>query len=107
MNPSKNIRKPSGCEARDRRLHPRKSEKLHALLSASGNPWAALAFELGIETRLRKGALFNVRWQQLDLENRLLRFPPDARGAKNTAVPAVLRLSCRAVTVFRRLAADS
>ncbi len=38
MNPLKNIRKPSGSEARDRRLRPGEFEKLHAFLSASANP---------------------------------------------------------------------
>lgn len=103
--PLKNIRKPSGSEARDRRLRTGEFEKLYALLSASGNPWAALAFELAIETSLRQGALFSVRWEWLDLGNRLLRFPPGARGAENKGVPAVLPLSRRAVAVFRHLAA--
>jgi len=53
---------------------------------------------------LRQGALFSVRWEWLDLRNRLLRFPPDARGADNKGVPAVLPLSRRAITVFRHLA---
>jgi len=75
MNPLKNIRKPSGSEARDRRLRPGEFEKLHALLSASGNPWAALAFELAIETSLRQGALFSVQWEWLDLESRVIGHP--------------------------------
>ncbi|WP_230942880.1 site-specific integrase [Burkholderia vietnamiensis] len=89
----------------DRRLRTGEFEKLHELLSASGNPWAALAFELAIETSLRQGALFSVRSEWLDLENRVLRFPPNARGAENKGVPAVLPLSRRAVAVFRHLAA--
>ncbi|NOK44809.1 site-specific integrase [Burkholderia thailandensis] len=104
-NPLKNIRKPSGSQARDRRLRAGEFEKLHALLSASGNPWAAPAFELAIETSLRQGTLFSVRWEWLDLGSRLLRFPPDARGADNKGVPAVLPLSSRAVNVLRHLAA--
>ncbi|WP_089162924.1 tyrosine-type recombinase/integrase [Caballeronia sordidicola] len=104
-NPLKNIRKPSGSQARDRRLYAGEFEKLYALLSGSGNPWAAPAFELAIETSLRQGALFSVQWEWLDLRNRLLRFPPNARGADNKGVPAVLPLSNRAITVFRHLAA--
>jgi hypothetical protein len=52
-----------GSEARDRRLGTGEFEKLHALLSASGNTWAALAFELAIETSPQQGALFSVRWE--------------------------------------------
>ncbi|MGG2042414.1 tyrosine-type recombinase/integrase [Burkholderia gladioli] len=104
-NPLKNIRKPSASQMRDRRLRPGEFEKLHALLSASGNPWAALAFELAIETSLRQGALFSIRWEWIELKNRLLHFPPDARGADNKGVPPVLPLSTRAIAVFRHLAA--
>ena len=105
MNPLKNIRKPSGSKARDRRLRPGEFEKLHGLLSATGNPWAAPAFELAVETSLRQGALFGVQWEWLDLGSRMLRFPSEARGTDNKGVPAVLPLSRRAVTVFRHLAA--
>jgi len=54
-NPLKNIRKPSGTKARDRRLHPgeRERERLAAALAESDNSWAAPAFELAIETTLR------------------------------------------------------
>ncbi|CAB3785401.1 hypothetical protein LMG28614_02123 [Paraburkholderia ultramafica] len=105
MNPLNNIRKPSGSLARDRRLRLGEFEKLHGLLSASGNPWAAPAFELVIETSLRQSALFSVRWEWLDLDSRMLRFPPDARGADNKGIPAALPLSRRAINIFRHLAA--
>ena len=104
-NPLDNIRKPSGSQARDRRLRRGEFEKLCSLLSSSGNHWVAPAFELAIETSLRQGALFGIRWEWLDVENRMIRFPPDARGADNKGVPAVLPLSRRAIDVFRTLAA--
>lgn len=103
MNPLNNIRNPSGSQARDRRLRPGEFEVLHALLSASRNPWAAPAFELAIETSLRQGALFSLQWPWIDLDRRLVRFPPEARGADNKSVPAVLPLSLRAVAVLRHL----
>ncbi|MFM0211489.1 site-specific integrase [Paraburkholderia sediminicola] len=104
-NPLGNIRKPAGSQARDRRLRPGEFEKLHALLSSSSNLWAAPAFELAIETSLRQGALFSIRWEWLNAENRMIKFPPDARGADNKGVPAVIPLSSRAINVFRTLAA--
>lgn len=104
-NPLDNIRKPTGSQARDRRLRSGEFEKLHRLLSASGNRWVAPAFELAIETSLRQSALFSVRWEWLDTDSRLIKFPPDARGADNKGVPAVLPLSSRAINVFRNLAA--
>ncbi|WP_255176054.1 hypothetical protein [Bordetella genomosp. 5] len=105
LNPLDNIRKPSGSKARDRRLRPGEFETLKALLMASRNPWAAPAFELAIETSLRQGALFSLRWEWVDLKSRVVRFPVEARGADNKGVPAVLPLSLRAVDVLRHLAA--
>ncbi|KVD51746.1 integrase [Burkholderia ubonensis] len=104
-NPLDNIRKPSGSKARDRRLRPGEFDKLKALLSASRNPWVAPAFELAIETSLRQGALFSLRWQWVDLNARVIRFPVEARGADNKGVPAALPLSLRAANILRHLAA--
>lgn len=104
-NPLKNIRKPSGSRARDRRLNPGEFEALHAQLSASNNAWAAPAFELAIETSLRQGTLFSLQWPWIDLKSRLVTFPAEARGSDNKGVPSVLPLSSRAVTVLRHLAA--
>ena len=104
-NPLDNIRKPSGSKARDRRLRLGEFDKLHTLLSASGNPWAAPAFELAIETSLRQGTLFSLKWEWVDLRSRLVTFPPEARGTVNKGVPNVLPLSLRAVAVLRKLAA--
>ena len=104
-NPLKNIRKPSGSRARDRRLRPGEFETLRGKLAASNNPWAPLAFELAIETSLRQGTLFALQWEWIKLETRMIEFPPEARGADNKGVPAKLPLSRRAVDVLRALAA--
>lgn len=104
-NPLKNIRKPSGSRARDRRLNPGEFEALRAQLAASNNAWAAPAFELAIETSLRQGTLFSLQWGWIDLRSRLITFPAEARGSDNKGVPSVLPLSSRAVTVLRHLAA--
>ncbi len=105
MNPLKNIRKPSGSRARDRRLRPGEFDALRSRLAASLNPWAAPAFELAIETSLRQGTLFSLRWEWIKLPDRMIEFPPEARGADNKGVPARLPLTRRAVAVLRSLAA--
>jgi integrase len=105
MNPLKNIRKPSGSRSRDRRLRPGEFDILRSRLEASQNPWAAPAFELAIETSLRQGTLFSLRWEWIKLSERMIEFPPEARGAENKGVPARLPLTWRAVTVLRSLAA--
>jgi integrase len=105
QNPLKNIRKPSGSRARDRRLRPGEFETLLPLLSSSSNPWAAPAFELAIEPSLRQGTLFALTWEWVDIQTRLITFPPQVRSVGNKGVPNVLPLSLRAVAVLRNLAA--
>lgn len=103
LNPLKNIRKPSVSSARDRRLEPGEYERIHTALASSGNPYAAPAFDLAIETSLRQGSLFGLQWEWIDLERQLVRIPNSARGAENKGVPAVLPLSKRAQAVLRSL----
>lgn len=62
QNPLKNIRKPSGSYARDRRLKDGEYGKLYGQLMASSNRFAAFAFVLAIATSLRKGVLFCLQW---------------------------------------------
>lgn len=103
MNPLKNIRKPSVSNARDRRLEPGEYEKIKAVLVESGNPYAAPAFDLAIETSLRQGTLFGLRWEWVNLDKRLVRIPLSARGAENKGVPAALPLSSKAHSVLLSL----
>lgn len=103
LNPLKNIRKPSASSARDRRLEAGEYEKIHAALASSGNPFAAPAFELAIETSLRQGALFGLRWEWVDIVKQLIRIPQVARGAENKGVPAVVPLSKRAQNILHSL----
>jgi len=105
MNPLKNIRKPSGSRARDRRLRPGEFEALCARFAASHNSWLAPAFELAIETSLRQGTLFSLRWEWVKIPARMIEFPPEARGTDNKGVPARLPLTRRATDVLRALAA--
>jgi integrase len=99
-NPLKNIRKPGGSRARDRRLEVGEYELISSNLQASSNPYAAPAFELAIETSLRQGALFSLRWEWIDFSARMIRVPVDARGTENKSVPPVLPISTRAVATL-------
>lgn len=102
-NPLKNIRKPGGSSARDRRLGEGEYDAIRAQLESSANRYAAPAFELAIETALRKGSLFSLQWDWVDLPARMIRFPADARRTANKGVPAVLPLSSRAHGVLTGL----
>lgn len=103
MNPLKNIRKPNVSNARDLRLEPGEYEKIIAVLVERGNPYAAPAFDLAIETSLRHGTLFGLRWDWDNLEKRLIRTSLSARGAENKGVPAALPLSDKAHSVLLSL----
>ncbi|VVE87676.1 tyrosine-type recombinase/integrase [Pandoraea bronchicola] len=102
-NPLKNIKKPSGSRARERRLRAGEYELIRSRLEQSGNRFARAAFDLAIETSLRQGALFRLQWEWVDLEARMVRIPLEQRGAENKGVPAVLPLSTRAVAALREI----
>jgi integrase len=102
-NPLHNIRKPSGSNARDRRLLEGEYEKIYEKLQASGNRYAVYAFDLAIETSLRKANLFSLRWEWIDLHTRMIKFPFDPRAPENKGVPPVLPLSTRAVGVLNAI----
>jgi len=102
QNPLKNIRKPSAAgNERDRRLRPGEYDIIKTALAASGNPYALPAFELAIETSLRQGMLFELRWDWVDLDNRVIRIPISYRQKANKGVPIAVPLSTHAVQVLR------
>ena len=103
LNPLNNIRKPGGSRARNRRLEDDEYERIHAILSKSSNHYAAPAFDLAIETSLRQGTLFKLRWDWVDLPARMIRFPAEMLETTNKGIPPVLPLSSRAVTVLQSL----
>ena len=102
-NPLKDIRKPSGSNARDRRLLPGEFRLLYKLLARSGNVYAAPAMVFAIETALRQAILFELRWEWLDWEHRTIAIPLKYQAVGNKGVPKLLPLSSRALKVLRRL----
>jgi integrase len=102
-NPLKNIRKPSGSIERDRRLKPGEYETIAAELAQSENPWARPLFDLAIETSLRQGMLFELRWEWVDLEQRIINIPRRYRETGNKGVPGTLPLTSKATEVLKSL----
>ena len=102
-NPLNNIRKPSNSNARSRRLEGDEYDRIHASLSQCSNTFAAPAFDLAIETSLRKGTLFKLRWEWVNLNARMIRFPANMLTTANKGIPAVLPLSSKAVSVLSSL----
>ncbi|MVW72871.1 tyrosine-type recombinase/integrase [Bordetella sp. 15P40C-2] len=103
-NPIADLQKPGGSRARERRLMPGEFYRLYKQLRrAQGNVWAAHAFALAIETTLRQGSLFSLKWQWIDIQRRVIRIPATARTAENKGIPPSLPLTKRAIKILRRL----
>jgi len=102
-NPLKNIRKPGGSRARNRRLETGEYDLILARLKTSENQYAACAFDLAIETSLRQGMLFKLRWEWVDLSARMIRFPPGSVEIANKGVPTVLPLSTHALKALHTI----
>lgn len=98
-----NIRKPRGSKARDRRLRPGEFYKIYKYLRLCNNFYAAFAFVLAIETSLRQGVLFQLMWEWVDFDAKVIQIPEAVRGATNKGVPAVLPLSTRAMKVLDKI----
>jgi len=103
LNPLKNIRKPSGSLERDRRLKRGEYEMLSDELAKCGNSWIKPMFDFAIETALRQGMLFVLRWEWVKLEQKVIVVPQQFRGSGNKAVPCVIPLSKKAVDVLVNL----
>ncbi len=67
--------------------------------------YIAAAFDLAIETALRKTKLFSITWRWIDLStnNERIIVPPNERGPANKNAPAYLPLSPRAVEIIKKL----
>lgn len=102
-NPLQNIRKPAGSRARNRRLENGEYNLILDRLNASENKYAACAFDLAIETSLRQGMLFKLRWEWIDLSARMIRFPAGAIEIANKGVPTVLPLSRQALKTLHAI----
>jgi integrase len=107
QNPLKNIRKPSGSNERDRRLLTGEFERIFNELSRRGNPYAAPAFILAIETGLRQGMLFRLRWEWVDLNARIINIPTEYRRKGNKGVPPALPLSTKAIAALKGLSPNT
>lgn len=106
INPvnTQDVARPAVNDERDVRLSGDEITNLLNACSAGRNPWLRSFVELGFETGGRRGSLLNLKWDDVDLDERRLVF----RGVKNSRNPDqvidhVVALSPRAIEVFRAL----
>jgi integrase len=100
-NPVEKIRMPKEGRGRERRLTTEEWKAVETQCAKSRNRHLLPAFTLAVETAMRQGELLSLRWENVDLKNRiaLLLDPDKIKNAEPRAVP----LSTRAVDVLARL----
>ena len=100
-NPVEKIRKPREGRGRERRLTAEEWKIVEAQCAKSRNRHLLPAFTLAVETAMRQGELLSLRWENIDLKNRiaLLLDPDKIKNAEPRAVP----LSTRAADTLARL----
>ena len=99
-NPVRNIRKPSGGEARARRLNEDEWVRLEDAAKRSLNPWLHPALVLAVETAMRQGELLGLLRSDIDTGKRCAWLKTTKNGEAR-AVP----LTSRALDVLQGLPA--
>lgn len=94
------VRNPKIPEGRSRRLHQGEEEKLLKAAQKSRSKDIEPIIIIAIETAARRGEIFQMKWEQIDLERKIWAIP-----AKNTKTQKsrVVPLSVRAVNTLRKL----
>lgn len=106
INPinTEDVARPVVNDERDVRLTREEIDRLLDACDSARNPWLRPFVELGFETGGRRGSLLNLKWEDVDLDRRVVTF----RGVKNSRNPGKLidhtvPLSPRALAVLREL----
>lgn len=114
QNAASAIRAPREARGRDRRLVKDEEERLRAAMerrpvhssgkkrtgsymSGTRQPWVKLAFELALETAMRRGEMLAMKWKDVDLDARTI-FLEHTKNGESRTVP----LSTRAVDTLQR-----
>ena len=104
-NPVRGVRRPKNPQPRDRRISPEEIKKVLEALGFDGcnvttsRDEIAVAFLLAIETAMRQGELFGLKWADVYLEKRFVCLY-DTKNGSGRNVP----LSSEAVRLFTLLA---
>ncbi|GJD64396.1 integrase [Methylobacterium frigidaeris] len=98
QNPCKLVRRPVPPRGRTRRLEGNEEQILLAAADAGRTPYLRPLIVLAIETGMRRGEILSLRWEHIDLEQRVAHLPMTKNG-NSRDVP----LSTRAVETLRAL----
>ncbi|MDH3713464.1 MAG: site-specific integrase [Gammaproteobacteria bacterium] len=104
QNPVRDIKLPPHAKARERRLEAARdgeaSEETRLLNACreARNPYLLPVVRLALETAMRQGELVSLRWENIDLNQRIAHLP-DTKNGESRTVP----LSTTATNVLRSL----
>ena len=84
VNPITSIRKPSGSNARTRRLEGDEESRLLAACTQSKNPHLFSLVSLALETAMRLGELLSLTWDEVDLIRSVMRKTTTKNGDGRT-----------------------
>ncbi|WP_236691262.1 tyrosine-type recombinase/integrase [Pseudomonas amygdali] len=77
-------------------LRERRADGTYA--DASHNPWTGPIIQLAIETAPRRGEIFELRWEHVDLDRRTAHLP-----ATKNCLPRTVPLSPKAIQLLKDL----
>jgi integrase len=102
------VSRPSYNDERSRRLDPIEEQYMLGALElrerradgtyadASHNPWIRPIVQLAIETAMRRGEIFELRWKQVNLDRRTAHLPATKNG-----LPRTIPLSPNAIQLLK------
>jgi integrase len=109
-NPVRMVNRPSYNDERSRRLDPIEEQYMLSALElrerradgtyadASHNPWIRPIVQLAIETAMRRGEIFELRWKHVNLDRRTAHLPATKNG-----LPRTVPLSPKAIQLLKDL----
>jgi integrase len=92
---TENVRKPTLPSGRDRRLSPEEEKRLRTALRKSRSDEIEAIVIIALETAARRGEIFKMSWQHIDLKKKTWHIPETKTG-----VPRTVPLSSRAIEVL-------
>lgn len=100
-NVAKTVRRPSAPQGRKRRLEDGEEARLLAACDRGRNPLLRPIIILAIETGMRRGELIALRWEHVDLVQRIAHLPLTKNG-ESRDVPLSRRATDTLVTVSKQ-----